>query len=60
MFALRADHWLAMHPQAPQELAAAIKMAIRAAFYVETEAWKDDIIRQSLDAAHDVLRAASV
>ncbi len=56
MFALRADHWLALHPQAPRELASAIKTAIRAAFYVETDSWKEDVVRQSLAAAHDVVR----
>ncbi len=55
-FALRADHWLALHPEASPALAGAIRQAMRAAFYVETPAWKEAIVRQSLAAAHDVLR----
>jgi hypothetical protein len=50
MQALRGEHWLHLHPQAPAELAAAIKLQMRKAFYVETGEWKDQILRQAREA----------
>ena len=38
--ALRAEHWLNIHPEAPAELAAQIKAQMLAAFYTDTDAWK--------------------
>ena len=56
--ALRAEHWLNIHPEAPAELAAQIKAQMLAAFYTDTDAWKGQIIsqaRQSLFQAVDGL-----
>jgi hypothetical protein len=38
--ALRADQWLANHPDAPAPVASAIKRALRDAFHLDTDAWK--------------------
>ena len=48
--ALRAEHWLHLHPQAPAGLAAQIKRQMREAFYVETGEWKDQVLRQAREA----------
>jgi hypothetical protein len=48
--ALRGDHWLALHPEAPPELAAQIKARLRRAFYTETEAWKGQVVSQARQA----------
>lgn len=59
--ALRGDHWLAAHPDAPAQLAAAIRQRMRAAFYTETPQWKQRIWEQAREAmvqAVDGLNAA--
>ena len=48
--ALRGDHWLRLHPQAPAELAAAIKQRMRDAFYTDTDTWKEQVLTQARDA----------
>jgi len=45
--ALRADHWLHKHPQADKDLAGRIKQQILDAFYVDTDAWRGQIIAQA-------------
>lgn len=45
--ALRAEHWLNIHPQAPEALARQIKQQMMAAFYTDTDAWKGQIISQA-------------
>jgi hypothetical protein len=50
MSALRAEHWLNLHPQAPTALAKQIKQQIMDAFYTDTEAWKEQIIGQARQA----------
>jgi len=47
MQALRADHWLARHPEAPAELARQIRQQMREAFYCDTEAWKVQLVSQA-------------
>ncbi|MFM2398676.1 MAG: hypothetical protein RL341_833, partial [Pseudomonadota bacterium] len=59
MFALRADHWLAKQHNPPADLVQATRAAMRAAFYVETDQWKEDIVRQAHEAVADVLQATS-
>ncbi|HET6598730.1 MAG TPA: M14 family metallopeptidase [Burkholderiaceae bacterium] len=56
MDALRADQWLELHPEAPPEQARAIKQHTRDAFYPDTDAWKQQIIEQALDAANGAVR----
>ena len=38
--ALRADHWLHNHPEAPDGAAGGIRQQMRAAFYDEADDWK--------------------
>ena len=54
--ALRADQWLAVHPQADAALAAAIKQRTRDAFYTDTDRWKCQVIEQARDAAERAVR----
>ncbi|HWH81158.1 MAG TPA: M14 family metallopeptidase [Burkholderiaceae bacterium] len=58
--ALRADQWLENHPEAPEALRAQIKQRTRDAFYIDTDAWKQRVVEQALDAAHGALRGLSV
>jgi hypothetical protein len=56
--ALRAEHWLANHPEAPPEQAREIKQQLLDAFYVDADDWKGQIIsqaRQSMFQAVDGL-----
>ena len=53
--ALRADQWLALHPEAPPELAAQIKAQLLAAFYTDTDAWKGQIISQARQAMFEAV-----
>jgi len=50
--ALRADQWADNHPEAPAAQRAAIKQAIRDAFYVDDDAWKQQVLAQGIEAAH--------
>ena len=45
--ALRADHWLAAHPEAPDDQRPAIKRRMREAFYDETPQWQAMVVGQS-------------
>ena len=49
--ALRADQWLEKHPAAPEPLRATIKQQVRDAFYTDTLAWKEQVLRQAKEAA---------
>ncbi len=58
LYALRADHWLANHPEAATEQATQIKQQLLDAFYVNEDDWKGLIIsqaRQSMFQAVDGL-----
>ena len=57
--ALRGDHWLARHPEAPPALAAEIKARLRRAFYTDTDAWKGQIVSQARQALHQAVRGLS-
>ena len=48
--ALRADHWLHNHPEA-HAMRPAIRKAMRDAFYVEEDDWKDTVYAQAQRAA---------
>jgi hypothetical protein len=48
--ALRADHWLHLHPQADAALARSIKQQILDAFYVDTDDWRGQIVAQARQA----------
>ena len=58
--ALRAEHWLHNHPEAPTEQAASIKQRVLDAFFTDTDVWKGQIIsqaRQAMFQAVDGLKA---
>jgi hypothetical protein len=48
--ALRGDHWLHRHPEAPPALAEQIRARLLAAFYTDTDAWKGQVISQARQA----------
>ena len=50
MQALRAEHWLNIHRDAPPALAAQIRQQMMDAFYVDTDDWKAQIIRQARES----------
>jgi hypothetical protein len=50
MHALRAEHWLNNHPEAPAELAADIRQQMMQAFYTDTDAWKEQVALQAREA----------
>lgn len=50
LHALRADHWLDQHPEAPREIAAQIKREMLEAFYTDTPQWKRRIVEQGREA----------
>ena len=61
LMALRGDHWLHRHPAAAPELAGAIHARMKDAFYIDTDAWKGQVIsqaRQAMFQAVDGLRTA--
>jgi hypothetical protein len=57
--ALRGDHWLHQHPEAPPELAAAIKQRLMDAFYTNTDAWRGQIISQARQAMFQAVKGLS-
>ena len=53
--ALRADQWAENHPEALAAQLAAIKRQTRDAFYVDTDAWKQQILVQAFEAARQAV-----
>ena len=55
VLALRLDHWCAAHPEvrvdASTELREAARQAMRDAFYIDTDEWKQQVVAQGLAAA---------
>jgi len=54
--ALRADQWLANHPETGAPQRAAIKQQIRDAFYVDTPQWQQQIVDQGVQRAWQAVR----
>ncbi len=54
--ALRADQWLELHPEAPPELAQRIKRQLRDTFYVDDDAWKQQVVEQAFEAARQAVQ----
>lgn len=52
LHALRADQWAENHPETPAAQRQAIKQALRDAFYVDDDGWKQQILAQGVAAAH--------
>ena len=59
IYALRGDHWLHLHPEAPEALRQQIKQALMDAFYVDTDAWRSQIVEQAMDAMHQAVTGLS-
>jgi len=57
--ALRADQWLENHPEAPEAQQQQIKKQLRDAFYTDTDAWKQRVVEQALDAARQAIQGLS-
>ena len=57
LHALRADQWLANHPDAPATSRAAIKRQMRDAFYDDTVAWQAMVYGQARTAVLQAMRA---
>jgi Protein of unknown function (DUF2817) len=57
--ALRGDHWLQQHPEAPESLRAAIKARLLAAFYVDTAEWKARVVVQARQALFQAVAGLS-
>ncbi|MBT9486029.1 MAG: M14 family metallopeptidase [Rubrivivax sp.] len=55
MLALRADQWLANHPDVQGPQRQAIKQQLRDVFYTDTDAWKAQIVAQGLTAARQAV-----
>lgn len=49
--ALRGEQWLHRHPDAPQEVATAIRRRMLEAFYTDTDTWRERILAQAREAA---------
>ena len=56
MTALRADQWAENHPEAPPAQHRQIKQQVRDAFYTDTDGWKQRVVEQAVEAAHQAVR----
>jgi hypothetical protein len=59
ILALRADQWLQNHPETDDATRRAIKRQVRDAFYTDSDKWKEQIVRQGVDAARGAVRGLS-
>jgi hypothetical protein len=59
VLALRADQWLENHPETPASQRDAIKRQLREAFYTDTDAWKQRVVEQGLQAARQAVAGLS-
>jgi hypothetical protein len=57
--ALRADQWIEIHPEAPEEMRRRIKQRTRDAFYTDTDEWKRAILEQGFEASRQALDGLS-
>ncbi|MEJ7928457.1 M14 family metallopeptidase [Ramlibacter sp. AN1015] len=48
--ALRGEHWLNQHPEAPATLQDAIRQRMLAAFYTDTPQWKHQVLAQARES----------
>lgn len=56
ILAMRADHWLALHPEAPPAQQAAIRATMREAFNPPSSDWQQQVWRQGLQAAQQAVQ----
>jgi hypothetical protein len=57
--ALRAAHWLRLHPEAAPELAAQIRKQMRDTFYTDTDVWREKVITQARQALFQAVAGLS-
>lgn len=60
MLALRGDHWLHNHPQAPPALASQIRQNMMDAFYTDTEVWQAQVVSQARQSLHQAVLGLSL
>ncbi|TNF61497.1 MAG: DUF2817 domain-containing protein [Burkholderiales bacterium] len=48
--ALRADHWVHLHPQAGEDLRSQARRQMMDAFYTDTDAWRAQVVAQARQA----------
>jgi hypothetical protein len=54
--ALRAEHWLHVHPDAPDAVANPIRQRLRDVFYPDRDDWKEAIWAQALEASEQAVK----
>jgi hypothetical protein len=57
--ALRGEQWLNAHPDAPSELAAQIRRQMKDAFYTDTDAWREQVLKQAREALYEAVEGLS-
>jgi hypothetical protein len=60
ILAMRADHWLALHPEAAPAQQAAIRAGMLQAFNPPSPAWQAQVWQQGLHAARQAVQGLSV
>lgn len=58
--ALRAEHWLYQHAEAPPAQRDEIKRALRDAFYIDADDWKSMVVAQAQQACQQAIAALAV
>ena len=56
MLALRADQWLENHADTDDATRRHLKQQVRDAFCTDTDAWKEKVVEQGVDAAYGAVR----
>ena len=56
---MRADHWLALHPEAPAALHQSIRDEMLKAFNPPSLAWREQVWPQALQASQQALKGLS-
>ena len=59
IYALRGDHWLQQHPEAPEALKKQIKQDLMDAFYVDTDVWRQQIVDQAMESMNQAVSGIS-
>jgi Protein of unknown function (DUF2817) len=57
--ALRADHWLHLHPEAEPKMGAQIRQQMRDTFYSDTDEWRGKVIAQARQALFQAVAGLS-
>ena len=57
--ALRADQWAENHPELPRTERQVLRQRVRDAFYTDTDRWKQQVLAQGVEAAHQAVAGLS-